>query len=75
MESVKKYSFSQLYKQIFGKNVHFTSDCEFFPNFDVVIKINDIYIKNTEIIFKGKTKTNKMLMIGSNMSNLQFEII
>ena len=60
---------------MFGKNVHFTSDCEFFPNFDVVIKINDIYIKNTEIIFKGKTKTNKMLMIGSNMHNLQFEIV
>ena len=60
---------------MFGKNVHFTSDCEFFPNFDVVIKVNDIYINKNEIIFKGKTKNNKMLTIGSNMHNLQFEII
>jgi hypothetical protein len=75
MNNVKDYSFSQLYKKMFGKNVHFTSDCEFFPNFDVVIKVNDIYINKNEIIFKGKTKNNKMLTIGSNMHNLQFEII
>jgi len=75
LESVKDYMFSQLYKKMFGKNVHFTSDCEFFPNFDVVIKVNDIYINKNEIIFKGKTKNNKMLTIGSNMHNLQFEII
>ena len=41
MEQVKNFTFDILYKKIFGKNVHFTSDCEFFPNFDVVIKIND----------------------------------
>ena len=42
---------------MFGKNVHFTSDCEFFPNFDVVIKVQKIYFaKNNEIIFEGKTK-------------------
>ena len=75
MEPVKNYSFSQLYKKMFGKNIHFTSDCEFFPNFDVIIKVNDIYINKNEIIFKGKTKNNKMLTIGSNMSHLQFEII
>lgn len=60
---------------MFGKNVHFISDCEFFPNFNVTIKVKDIYLNNNEIIFKGKTKSNKMLMIGSNMHNLQFEII
>ena len=75
MESVNKYSFSQLYKKLFGKNIHVTSDCEFFPNFDVVIKVNDIYINRNEIIFKGKTKNNKILTIGANMSNLMFEIV
>lgn len=75
MDNVKDYSFSQLYKKMFGKNVHFTSDCEFFPNFDVVIKVNDIYINKNEIIFKGKTKSNKMLTIGSNMSHLMFEVV
>jgi len=75
LEPVKDYMFSQLYKKMFGKNVHFISDCEFFPNFDVVIKVNDIYINKNEIIFKGKTKNNKILMIGSNMSHLNFEIV
>ena len=75
MDNVKDYSFSQLYKKMFGKNVHYTSDCTFFPNFDVVIKVNDIYINKNEIIFKGKTKNNKMLTIGSNMSHLSFEVV
>ena len=76
MELVKNLSFNELYKQIFGKNVRFISDCQFFPNFDVIIKVNDISIaKNNEILIKGKTKSNKELSIGSNMHNLQFEIV
>ncbi len=75
MEFVKNYNFREIYKKIFGKNIHFISDCEFFPNFNVVVNIKDIYIKGNEIIFKGKTKNNKELLIGSNMRNLQFEIV
>lgn len=76
LEFVKNLSFPELYKKIFGKNVRFISDCQFFPNFDVIIKVNDISIaKNNEILIKGKTKSNKELSIGSNMLNLQFEIV
>ena len=76
MESVKNYTFDILYKKMFGKNVHFISDCEFFPNFDVIIKVQKIYFaKNNEIIFEGKTKTKKILKIGGNMKNLQFELL
>lgn len=76
MEQVKNFTFDILYKKIFGKNVHFTSDCEFFPNFDVIIKIQKIYFAtNNEIIFEGKTKSKKNLKIGANMKNLQFEIL
>ena len=76
LEFVKNLSFPELYKKIFGKNVRFISDCQFFPNFDVIIKVNDISIaKNNEILIKGKTKSNKELSIGSNMRNLQFEIV
>lgn len=76
MELAKNLSFPELYKKIFGKNVRFISDCQFFPNFDVIIKVNDISIaKNNEILIKGKTKSNKELSIGSNMINLQFEIV
>ena len=40
------------------------------------MKVNDISIaKNNEILIKGKTKSNKALSIGSNMLNLQFEIV
>ena len=75
MEHVKNFGFEVIYKKIFGKNVRFISNCEFFPNFDVIIKVNKIYIKGPEILFEGLTKTNKKLTIGSNMKNLQFEII
>lgn len=76
MEYIKDYTFDILYKKIFGKNIHFVSDCEFFPNFDVIIKVQKIYFaKNNEIIFEGKTKTKKILKIGGNMKNLQFEIL
>ena len=75
MEQVKNFGFEVIYKKIFGKNVRFISNCEFFPNFDVIIKVNKIYIKGPEILFEGLTKTNKKLTIGSNMKNLQFEII
>lgn len=75
MELIKNFGFEVIYKKIFGKNVRFISNCEFFPNFDVIIKVNKIYIKGPEILFEGLTKTNKKLTIGSNMKNLQFEIV
>ena len=75
MEFVKNYPFEIIYKKLFGKNVRFVSDCEFFPNFDVIIKINKIYINQNEIMFRGLTKSNKKLTIGSNMQNLKFEIM
>lgn len=75
MEYIKEYSLDKLYQKIFGKNVHFISDCEFFPNFNVVIKVNDISINRNEILIKGHTKNNKNLTIGSNMKNLQFEVL
>ena len=75
MERVKNFGFEVIYKKMFGKNIRFISNCEFFPNFDVIIKVNKICIKGPEILFEGLTKTNKKLTIGSNMKNLQFEII
>ena len=76
MERVKNFGFEVIYKKIFGKNVRFISNCEFFPNFDVIIKVQKIYFaKNNEIIFEGKTKTKKILKIGGNMKNLQFELL
>ena len=75
MERVKNFGFEVIYKKMFGKNIRFISNCEFFPNFDVIIKVNKIYIRNNEILFEGLTKTNKKLIIGSNMKNLQFEIV
>ena len=75
MDPIKNFGFEVIYKKLFGKNVRFISNCEFFPNFDVIIKVNKIYIKGPEILFEGLTKTNKKLTIGSNMKNLQFEIV
>lgn len=76
MESIKKYSFQNLIKMLIGKKVHMTSDCEFFPNFNIKGKVLSYYIKGNELIFKIKTiPMKKTIDIGSNMKNLKFEII
>ena len=73
MELAKKYSYIQLIKTLVGKKVHFTSDCEFFPNFNVTGKVISYYIKGSEVIFKTKIG-NKTIDVGSNMKNLKYEI-
>ena len=77
MEKVSSKSYIDLHKLLFHKKIHFTSDCELFPEFDVRVYVYDIYIeKNGEIIFETKNISNsKKLTIGSNMKNLEFEII
>ena len=76
MKSVKNYSYTNLIKMLIGEKVHFTSDCEFFPNFNIKCKVLSYKINKSELIFKVKTyPNNKQLDIGSNMKNLKFEII
>ncbi len=76
MELVSKYSFRQIITKIIGKNVQFTSDCEFFPNFNVIGKVLNYKLRGNEIIFKLKVKNSgKIIDVGSNMKNLQFKII
>ena len=74
MESIKKYSYPHLIQQLVGKKVRFTSDCEFFPNFDITGLVMSYYLrKNNEIVFKTKID-DKIIDVGGNMKNLQFEI-
>jgi hypothetical protein len=75
LEPIKNFGFEVLYKKLYGKNARFISNCEFFPNFDVILKINKIYLRSSEIMFEGLTKSNKKLTIGSNMKNLKFELL
>ena len=69
------YSQTWLMKTLISKKIRFTSDCEFFPNFDVKGKILSCHIKSNELIFKMKTTNGKIIEIGSNMKNLKFEFI
>lgn len=76
MEKISLYSYIDIHKLLFHKKVHFTSDCEFFPNFDVNVYVYDIYLRDNEIMFETKKISNdKKLTIGSNMKNLKFEIM
>ena len=75
MKFVKKTSYIELVKLV-NKKVHFISDCEFFPNFDVKVYVYKVNSSTNEIIFYTKSlSNNKRLTIGSNMKNLQFELI
>ena len=76
MELANRYSFIQLIKKLVGQKVNFTSDCEFFPNFNVTGKVISYYIKGSELVFKIKTiPMKKIIDVGSNMKNLKFKII
>jgi hypothetical protein len=59
---------------LINHTVHFTSDCEFFPNFDVKCKVLTIAYNGSEYILKVKVD-NKEIEIGANMKNLRYEII
>lgn len=76
MELVKNYSLKDISNKIFGKKVRFKSTCEFFPNFDVSCKVNNIYIDKSEIMFKVTVlSSHKQLIIGGNMKELTFELL
>lgn len=76
MKRIDNYSYDFLIKLILGQTVHFTSDCEFFPNFNITGKVISYSIKSNELIFSVKELTKqKILTVGTNMKNLKFEII
>lgn len=76
MELLSKYSYIWMCNNLMNKKIHFISDCEFFPNFNIEGYIKDIKLSKStsEILFTVAVK-NKTLTIGSNMKNLQFEIM
>lgn len=76
MELISKYSYIWMCNNLMNKKIHFISDCEFFPNFNIEGYIKDIKLSKStsEILFTVAVK-NKTLTIGSNMKNLQFEIM
>lgn len=73
MNFVKSYTYIDIVPMLLSKMVQFTSDCEFFPDFDVIGKVTDIKLNNSEIIFYVLVKNkNRTIQIGSNMKNLKF---
>ena len=75
MKNVKKYTYETLIAMCLGKQIHFTSDCEFFPDFDIKCKVLQMKLESNEIIFTCKLSNGKNIPVGSNMRNLQFEIL
>lgn len=75
MKPISKISYEEL-QSLLNKNIHFTSDCEFFPNFDIIATLLSYKIAKYETIFEVKIlSNNKFITIGSNMKNLQYEVI
>ena len=76
MKLIKELSFNDKIKLI-NKKVHFKSNCELFLNFDVKVEVLSYYIApNNEFIYNNKDiKTRKNLKIGTNMKELQYELI
>ena len=72
---IKQFSYIELCDLLINKTVNFISDCEFFPNFNIIGKIRKISIANNNEILFHIIVNHKELTVGSNMKNLQFRIV
>lgn len=78
MKYVSSLSYIDICKLFHHKKIHFISDCDFFPDFNIECLVLDIFFNqnHSEILIKVKIlKNNKILTIGSNMKNLQYELL
>ena len=69
MKFVKNMTYDEIYS-LRGNEVRFISDCEIFPNFDIIGKVKSISLEGSEYIFTVLVK-GKNIYIGSNMKNLK----
>lgn len=75
MEPIKKYPYNKLTSLLLGKKVHFTSDCQLFPNFNVIGKPISISLVNGIPLIKTILTNGKTIQIDGGMSNLSFELL
>ena len=75
MELVKKYPINILRNKLLSKKVHFVSDCQLFPNFNVTGKVVEITLSNGIPLLKTILINGKTIHIDGGMSNLKFEIL
>ena len=75
MEPIKKYPYNKLTSLLLGKKVHFTSDCQLFPNFNVIGKPIAISLVNGIPLIKTILTNGKTIQIDGGMSNLSFELL
>ena len=69
MKLVKKMTYDEIFS-LNGNEVRFISDCEIFPNFDIIGKVKSISLIGSEYVFIVSVK-GKNIHIGSNMKNLR----
>ena len=69
MKLIKNMTYDEIYS-LRGNEVRFISDCEIFPNFDVIGKVKSISLEGSEYVFIVSVK-GKNIHIGSNMKNLK----
>ena len=69
MKLVKDMTYDEIYS-LYGSEVRFISDCDIFPNFDVIGKVKEISLIGSEYVFTISVK-GKIIHIGSNMKNLK----
>lgn len=58
---------------LIGKKLRFRSNCDLFPDFDIIGTVLSIKIKNQEPLINIRTEKNKKLTISGNMKNLSYE--
>ena len=69
MKLIKKMTYEEIYS-LKGNEVRFISDCEIFPNFDIIGKVKSISLIGSEYVFIVSVK-GKNIHISSNSKNLR----
>lgn len=71
-----KFTYEEAKMNLLGKKVHFKAKCVLFPNFEVTGKVISVELRNggEEIVMKVSSN-GRHVIVGSNMSSLQYELL
>lgn len=74
--TIKDLTFDEISKLMIGKKFHFTANCEFLPDFDLIAIVKSVKIRNgVEAMIETVTSRNSTFTIAGNMKGLKAELV
>lgn len=74
--TIKDLTFDEIPKLMIGKKFHFTANCEFLPDFDIVATVKSVRIRNgIEAMIETSSSHGNTFTIAGNMKGLKAELL